>query len=112
MPQLVSFFRRDFAAYIPRKSVSFGFWDEISMLDAASNRGRPIFARVRRLCLTATLSYLIVRSWKIFTKFPKFLNVIIFQRDFREVKPCLNSFPLIIFDLLISSSVDIFAANF
>ena len=33
----------DFAAYIRRNTVSYGFYDKFFMLNAASNRGRPIF---------------------------------------------------------------------
>ena len=43
MPRLVSFFCSDFAAYIRKNAVSYGFQDKIFMLNAAFNRGRPIF---------------------------------------------------------------------
>ena len=37
-----TFFCSDFAADIPRNTVSYGFSDKTFMLNAASNRGRPI----------------------------------------------------------------------
>ena len=43
LPYFFTFFCSDFAAYIRRNTVSYGFYDEISMLNAAFNRGRPIF---------------------------------------------------------------------
>ena len=40
----ITFFCSDFVAYIRRKTVGYGFYDTIFMLNAASNRGgRPIF---------------------------------------------------------------------
>ena len=38
-----TFFCSDFVAYIRRNTVSYGFYDNNFMLNAASNRGRPIF---------------------------------------------------------------------
>ena len=37
------FLRSEFAAYIPRDTVSCGFWDKSFRPNAAFNRGRPIF---------------------------------------------------------------------
>ena len=37
-----TFFCSDFAAYIRRNTVSYGFYAKIFMLNAASHRGRPI----------------------------------------------------------------------
>ena len=41
-----TFFCSDFAAYIGRNTVSYGIYDKIFMLNAASNRGRPIRGRM------------------------------------------------------------------
>ena len=41
-----TFFCSDFAAYIRRNTVSYGFLIKVFMLNAASNRGRPIRGRM------------------------------------------------------------------